>query len=124
MIRTTVQVIRAFHKHKDEFPTLFSDFEAAKKKLEKFRKETGYKHPLKNDLISVSDEGEREYLSLVKKYLKVTKYPSNNRKVVVTTHSGGKHVGFYEDGSWWYSTLHNPKVAEKGIVIKWEKNYF
>jgi hypothetical protein len=119
-----MQVIRAIHKYKDEFTVLFSDLNLAKKRLSDMGKKDGYKQPFINNSISLSDDAKKEYLLLVEKYLKVKKYPNNNRKVVITTHNGGKHVGFYEDGKWWYSTLYNPKVAEKGIVIKWEKNYF
>ncbi|UUV46073.1 hypothetical protein [Bacillus phage vB_BanS-Thrax1] len=123
-MRATVQNIRAIHKYKDEFPTLFEEYQKWKQRQYDYRKETGYRCPLKNMTMIISDEGREEYLQLVLKYLQVTKFPNNNRKVVITTHKGGKHVGFYEDGQWWYSTLHNPKVLEEGIVIKWEKNYF
>lgn len=123
-MRATMQVIRAINKYKNEFTILFKDFENAKKERKADIKKTGYKNPLKNSSIYLSDEANEEYLSLVQKYLKVKKYPNNNRKVVITTHNGGKHVGFYEDEKWWYSTLDNPKVEEKGIVIRWEKNYF
>jgi hypothetical protein len=122
-MRATIQNIKAIHKYKDEFPVLFKEYQKWKKKQKDYQKETGYKHSLKNNSMYISDEAREEYLQLVLKYLQVTKFPNNNRKVWITTHSGGKHVGFYEDGAWWYSTLDNPKVAERGIVIKWEKYY-
>jgi hypothetical protein len=123
-MRATIQVIKSIHKYKDEFPTLFNEYQREKQRLIDFRKEANCKYPLIGSSIHVSDEARQEWELLVNKYLKVKKFPNNNRKVVITTHNGGKHVGFYEDGEWWYSTLDNPKVEEKGIVIKWEKNYF
>lgn len=124
MIRATTQVIRAIRKHKDEFPILFNDYETQKKKIEDERKKMEINYHLKNDWMIISDEAREEYLRLVENYLKVKKFPNSNRKVVITTHNGGKYVGFYEDGKWWYNTAENRKIEETGIVIKWEKNYF
>jgi len=121
MIRATMQIIRAIHKYKDEFPILFSEFEREKKRYKDEARKSGYKRKLKGDWLFVSDEAKQEYLSLVEKYLKVKKLPSNNRKVWITTSGGGKHVGFYEDGKWWYNVSSDKKVEEKYTVIRWQK---
>lgn len=123
MIRATWQVSRAVNKYKDEYPRMYNDFEAARKNTRSNRKKNTYKIGMKNSWISVSDKAQKEYLQMVEKYLVVKNLPKDNRKVVVTTHNGGKFAGFYEDGKWWYNTL-DSVVEVDAHVIKWEKNCF
>lgn len=110
MIRATLTISRAVNKYKNDYPNLYNDFQIARKRKEYCR----------NSWVKVSDNGSEEYLKMIKEHFLLKKFPNNNREVIITTHNGGKFVGFYQDGKWWYNTI-DSVIEEKGYVIKWEK---
>jgi hypothetical protein len=111
MIRATLSISKKVNQFKIEYPHLFNDFQKA-------RKSKGYSL---NSWVSVSEESHNEYQSLVERYLVVKKLPNNNRQLWITTHNGGKFVGFYEKGEWWYKTFEDKNIEVKAHVIKWGK---
>jgi len=59
-------------------------------------------------------------LALVENHLIVKKLPKHNRDVWVTTHHGGRFVGFYEDHQWWYMTASDKPRKIDAHVIQWK----
>ena len=103
-------VVRAIHRYKDKYPTLFADLKESQR--------TGYWDTYW--AIKLSDQGQTEYLTMVENDLAVKKVPNSNRKVWITTHTGGQFVGFYEDGKWQYHTVDEKAIIVDSIVIKWD----
>ncbi|MEM5009306.1 hypothetical protein WKH57_01165 [Niallia taxi] len=68
------------------------------------------------------DVYEKEYLELVNELKLRCGVPNDNRKLWVTTHDGGKVLGFYEHGKWQYQSLNNV-IEITSIVIEWDESY-
>jgi hypothetical protein len=108
MARAFPVTVRAIIKYKVKYPNLYNDYKEALKDGDlQFRS------------IDLSELGQTEYLSLVENELALKRLPNSNREVWVTTHNGGKHVGFYEDGIWKYKSGSGNIVEETGVVIFW-----
>jgi frataxin-like iron-binding protein CyaY len=101
--------VRAINRYKAKYPILFNDYQTSKKSGDL----TTYQ------AITLSEEGQTEYLSLVENDLVLTRLPNSNRQVWITTHNGGKHVGFYENGKWYYQSGSGNIIEEQAIVIRW-----
>lgn len=102
-IRAFLFVGRTINKYQKDYPVLHKEFNEKKEK-------NAYKYA---SFVYFSEQAYSEYLHLVENILQVKKFPNDNRKVWITTHNGGKHVGFYENEKWWYNTINSVR-KERG----------
>lgn len=112
MVRRWLFLTQKLYKHKLDYPNLYQAFEEAKKKSKREN------ISLKYSSTWVSDElYKQEYIPFIKKHFEI-KLPIDDREVWVTTHNGGKHVGFYKNGKWQYRAGSEDIVEETAIVIR------